>query len=531
MATLWYGGPIYTMSTEGKIVEAVLTEDGMITAIGPVSELENTFVGKIEKRIDLRGCTMIPGLVDSHIHLIGHGERLVRLDLSTYSTKKEVLNAVREYSIGMNAGEWIIGEGWNDNLWETPESLHKSELDEIAPGRPVLLKRICRHASVANSIALKMAGIDDETASPSGGLIEKDTDGRITGVVKDSAQEMVYSILPEATEEYMVKSIKAAIRDLYSLGITGVHTEDLNYYGGFAKTLRVLKRAIEEDGLKFRAHLLVHHGVLEEFINEGFSYSAGNEWIEFGAMKIFSDGALGGRTALLSEPYSDAPETSGIAMFSREELSMLVGEARKHQMPVAIHAIGDLAFEYCLDTIEANPHNGPGRDRLIHAQILRGDLIERAAQLPIVLDLQPVFMLSDYPWVIDRIGSRRMQHAYAWKTLIEKGIHCTGGSDAPIENPNPFLGIYAAVNRTVNGMVYNRNEALTVFEAVSLYTKGGAYASCHESDRGEIKKGSIADFTILDRDIFSIPKETINQTKAVMTVIGEEIVYQKDDIG
>ena len=528
MPTLWYGGPIYTMSREGETVEAVVTENGMVAATGSVSVLEGRFKGEIDNRIDLKGCTMVPGLVDSHIHLIGHGERLIRLDLSRCTTRKEVLDTVRNYALNMGKDEWIIGEGWNENLWEDSMPLHKNELDEIAPDRPVLLKRICRHAIVANSTALKMAGVDENTVLPPGGWIDKDAAGNVTGVLKDSAQELVYSILPEASEAYLLKAIKASIRDLYSLGISGVHTEDLNYYGGFARTYKVFKRAIEEDGLKFRAHLLVHHGVLDDFSAGGHSFLSGNESIEFGAIKIFSDGALGGRTALLSEPYNDEQETAGVAIFSREELSGLVGEARKHNMPVAIHAIGDLAFEYCLDALEANPYGGPGRDRLIHAQILREDLIERASKLPLVLDLQPVFMLSDFPWVVDRIGEARLEYAYAWKTLIDKGIPCTGGSDAPIEIPNPFLGIDAAVNRTVQGIVYNPDEALSVYEAVSLYTKGGAYASGHENDRGEIKEGAIADFTILDRDIFTIPRETIGKTEAVMTVIGEEIVFKRD---
>ncbi|WP_316570975.1 amidohydrolase [Neobacillus sp. YIM B06451] len=528
MATLWFGGPIYTLAEEGKKVESVLTENGRIISMGKLAELEGTANAKIDKRIDLRGCTMIPGLVDSHIHLIGHGERLIRLDLSSCKSREETLHAVKEYSMGLKPGEWVIGEGWNENLWKTGEPLNKDELDQCVPDRPVLLKRTCRHACVANSIALKAAGVDEETLSPPGGLIEKYPSGRLTGILKDSAQELVYSIMPEATESYLIRSIKASIKDLHSLGITGVHTEDLNYYGGFEKTYGVFKRAIEEDGLKLRAHLLVHHGVLDDFISNDHTYLAGNEWIEFGAMKIFSDGALGGRTALLSEPYSDAPETSGVAIFSKEELSELVGKAREYQMPVAIHAIGDLAFEYCLDALEANPLKGDRRDRLIHAQILREDLIERAKKLPLVLDLQPVFMLSDYPWVIDRVGEDRMRYSYAWKTLLDSGIPCSGGSDAPIEYPNPFLGIAAAVNRTVNGKVYGPGEALSVYEAVSLFTKGSAYAALHENDRGMIKEGMLADFTILDRDIFATPTESIHETKAVMTVIGEEIVYNRD---
>ncbi|OCA91392.1 amidohydrolase [Bacillus sp. FJAT-27225] len=529
MATLLYGGPIYTLIEEGHQVEAVLTKEGRIVETGTVAQLEAAFSNEIDKRIDLQGCTMIPGIVDSHIHLIGHGERLIRLDLSLCKTRQEVLEAVKAYSLGLKEGDWLVGEGWNENLWEEPRPLHKAELDEIAPNHPVLLKRICRHAVVANSLALKAAGIDENSVVPAGGVISADESGSITGVLKDSAQDLLYSVIPPASEDYLLRAMKASIHDLYKLGITGVHTEDLNYYGGFEKTFRVFKRVIEQDGLRFRAHLLVHHGVIDDFAESGHSFQSGNEWIEFGAMKIFSDGALGGRTALLSEPYADEPSTSGVAIFSREELSELVGKARKYNMPVAIHAIGDLAFEYCLDAIEANPLNGPGRDRLIHAQILREDLIERAARLPVVLDLQPAFLQSDFPWVIDRIGSERLEHAYAWKTLLDKGIACSGGSDAPIEYPNPYQAIDAAVNRMAGGKVYGQNQALSVYEAVSLFTKGSAYAASHEQNRGEIKKGNLADFTILDRNLFSIPKETLGETEAVMTIIGGEVVFEKNN--
>ncbi|ALC89663.1 amidohydrolase [Bacillus sp. FJAT-18017] len=526
MATLMYGGPIYTMKEEGHQVEAVLTKDGKIIKIGSKAELEAAYYGEIDKKIDLQGCTMLPGIVDSHIHLIGHGERLIRLDLSSCKNRQEVFEAVKAYSLGLKDGDWLIGEGWNENLWDEPTPLHKAELDKIVPDRPVVLKRICRHAIVVNSMALEAAGINEKTKIPAGGVISTDVDGRFSGVLKDSAQDLIYSVVPEASEDYLLRAIKASIHDLYRLGITGVHTEDLNYYGNFEKTLRVFIRAIENDGLKFRAHLLVHHGVIEDFENGGFSFHSGNEWIEFGAMKIFSDGALGGRTALLSEPYDDEPSTNGVAIFTRDELSKLVGEARKHNMPVAIHAIGDLGFEYCLDAIEAHPLKGPGRDRLIHAQILREDLIERAAKLPLVLDLQPVFLQSDFPWVIDRIGTSRLEHAYAWKTLIDRGIACSGGSDAPIEYPDPFKGIDAAVNRVANGKVYGAGQALTVYEALSLYTKGSAYAASHENDRGEIREGNIADFTVIDRDLFTIPKETVAETKAVMTIIGGEVVFE-----
>jgi predicted amidohydrolase YtcJ len=262
----------------------------------------------------------------------------------------------------------------------------------------------------------------------------------------------------------------------------------------------------------------------------GGGYLEGSNHIEFGAMKIFADGALGGRTALLSHPYADDPSTSGVAIYSQEQLDELVEKARKHELPVAVHTIGDLAFEMALNAIEKHPLEGLGRDRLIHAQILRKELIDRAKKLPLILDIQPRFTASDFPWVIDRIGEEHMEYCYAWKTLLKEGIHCAGGSDAPIEPANPFLGIHAAVTRTniddPHNTVYYPSEALTVYEAVSLFTKGSAYAASHENDRGIIKEGYLADFTILNEDIFKMPIGQIAAISVNKTVIDGIIVYE-----
>lgn len=532
MGKLWYGGTIYTLEDEGATVEAIFTEGDRIVQTGDKKLLEEAFNERITDRVDLKGGTMYPGFVDSHIHLIGHGEKLIRLDLSRMKSKEEVLAAVKDYSRNCTKGEWIIGEGWNENLWSRPEIIHLRELDEINSENPIMLKRICRHAMIVNTKALELAGISEETDSPPGGVIEKDLEAGLTGLLKDTAQDFVQAAVPMVSEEYLQKAMRAAINDLYQLGITGVHTEDLHYYGGFHRTYKTFKKVIEEEGNIFRSHLLVHHEVIDDMVNVGGGFSSGNEWIEFGAMKIFADGALGGRTALLSHPYHDAPETNGVAIFSQEELNALVAKARSYNLPVAVHAIGDLAFEYVLNAIEAHPLADSGRDRLIHAQILRQDLIDRAKKLPVILDIQPVFLASDFPWVIDRVGSSKMDYCYAWKTLINEGFHCAGGSDAPIELPNPLFGIHAAVTRMdrndPKGIVYGKEQALSVYDAVCLFTKGSAYAACHEHDRGMIREGFLADFTVFDRDIFGIPSSEIPVVPVKMTVIGAEIVFEKE---
>ncbi|MDQ0156500.1 amidohydrolase [Robertmurraya andreesenii] len=531
MFTLWYGGPIYTMTEEGHQVEAILTENDKIIATGNIQEFEIKY--KITKRINLNGQTLLPGFVDSHLHLIGHGEKLIRLDLSRYRSKREVLEAVKNYAESVAGGEWVIGEGWNENLWEEAEPIVRSDIDAVVSNHPVLLKRICRHALVVNSCALEEASIVEGKEYQVEGVIGKDKDGALNGIFKEEAQSLVLDAVPKATNSYLKRALRTAIRDAHSHGLTGGHTEDLSYYNGFGPTYNIFREVIEEEGTHFRAHLLVHHKVMDDFQKAGGHFLKGNEWIEFGAIKIFTDGSLGGRTALLSHPYADDLTTNGVAIFSQEELNALVAKVRELRMPIAVHAIGDLAFEMTLQAIEENPLNVPGKDRLIHAQILRRDLIDRAKKLPIILDLQPSFVASDFPWVTDRIGESRMKYCYAWKTLLEENLHCAGGSDAPIEDISPLLGIHAAVTRTSptdeNQIAYRPEEALSIYEAVCLYTKGSAFAACHGEDRGMIKEGFLADFTILDRDIFGCRPDELLKIKVEKTVIGGEMVYSRKE--
>jgi predicted amidohydrolase YtcJ len=249
-------------------------------------------------------------------------------------------------------------------------------------------------------------------------------------------------------------------------------------------------------------------------------------------MKIFADGALGGRTALLSHPYHDSPDTAGVAIYKLEKLKELVSKARLHHMPVAVHAIGDLAFEYVIESIEEYPPPPGIRDRLIHAQILRQDLIERVKKLPVVLDIQPRFVATDFPWVVDRVGAEYMEYCYAWKTLLQEGLACSGGSDAPIEPVDPLLGIHAAITRSDPDnspqISYYPEQKLTSYEAIKLFTSGSAFAINREHDRGILNAGFDADFTIFDHDLLTCASDDILKTNVLMTVVNGEVVYERE---
>ncbi|WP_096202673.1 amidohydrolase [Bacillus sp. FJAT-45350] len=530
MGTLWFGGTFYTMEQPGKSVEAVYVVDGYIKAVGTEKEIIETYKDEIEEQRDIDGAYAFPGFIDSHLHMVGHGEKLIRLDLSNVTSAEEMKDLLVSKSSDAQPGEWIYGEGWNENNFPDRKIFHREELDEIAPHNPMMLTRVCRHAVLVNSTALDAAKINKTTTDPDGGVIVRDGVGTPTGYLLDSAQELVKEVAPEVTEAYLEKALTTAVDDMFSLGLVGGHTEDLGYYGDVERPLQTFKKVIDGEKRKLRTHMLVHHTVVEDLLTRGYKIGEHSKFIELGPMKIFADGALGGRTALLSQPYNDAPETSGVAIHPLNELKEMVRSARERKMAVAIHTIGDLALEYAIEAIETHPNNSTIRDRLIHIQVAREDLLERMFDLPVILDIQPRFVAADFPWVEERLGFERLPLSFAWKTLLDKGLHCAGGSDAPIEPVDPLLGIHAAVTRKKPGEShegYLPEQKLSIFEAVSLFTTGSAYAIGKEAKMGKVQPGYVADFTLLDKDLFSIEPDEILDTKVVKTVVDNTIMYER----
>jgi predicted amidohydrolase YtcJ len=526
VGTFYHNGTIYTMTIDGDQCEAVYVKDGIIVKTGTTEELLNHYASDITQTVDLEGNVMFPGFVDSHLHLIGHGEKLIRLDLSEMTSAEEMEIALRDAAKNLEKDEWLLGEGWNENNFIDRKIFHKHELDLISEGRPVFLSRVCRHAFLANSKALELSGITNETPDPAGGIIKRDAYGEPTGLLHDSAADLVKKIVPQVSQDYLNKALKTSIEHLLSLGLTGGHSEDLSYYGNVERPLNAYKTVFEEENIKFKAHLLVHHEALDEFKKIEKNYQL--PFIEFGAMKIFGDGAFGGRTAWLSQPYNDAPETSGVYIHEDDELLDLLQKARKENMNIAVHTIGDMALNKTIEVIKKCPPLD-GADRLIHAGLVSESLIAEMKQLPVILDVQPGFVASDFPWLIERLGTERIPYAYAFRTLLDEGIVCAGGSDAPIEPVDPLLGIYAAAARRKPGEShegYVPEQKITRHEAVGLYTYGSAAAIGQNHIRGFIKEGYAADFTIFDRDLFKVPIEEILDAKVRYTVVDGKIAYK-----
>lgn len=514
---LYFGGPIYTLVEEGKTVEAVLVKNGVIHRVGTLAELQPLAT----TLVDLQGTTMIPGLVDSHIHLIGYGEKLTRVQLGEAKSKGEIIQSLKEAAQNLQAEEWLIAEGWNEFNLVEGEMLTLAELDAIT-NNPVILHRICHHVMLVNSRVLKLAGISPDTVAPEGGIIGKDTAGMVTGFLYEEAMQLAQALLQtegDSYKRYLQTCIHRAINELHTYGVVGAHSEDCAYYGHFENVVQAYEQTIGKHK-HFRAHLLRHHKVFEQMILAEPKEVPG--FVEYGAMKIFADGSFGGSTAALLEPYLGEDKNYGLFVHNYDQFESLVQMARAHKEAIAVHVIGDAAVELVISMIEKYPTPTNKRDRIIHACLLSEQLIERMRQLPnIIVDIQPAFVPSDFPWVEQKLGRHRMRYAYAWKTL--RDFHPAIGTDAPIEDVNPFKTIAAAVQRDAYG---SSNEQLTVYEVIKMYTYGVAYAINKEDERGLIAPGYRADFTVLQQNIFEVSSQDIEKISVSMTIVDGNIVYK-----
>lgn len=518
MKKLWHNGIIYTMEREGETVEAVLTERGKIIALGTFEELS----GQATTYIDLEGAVMYPGFVDSHLHMIAVGQQLKRLDLSTITSKEEMLNLLSDASLNLQQDEWLIAEGFNENLFNTPVFPSIEELDAVT-NNPLIISRVCRHVYLANSTALKLAKLEAYIDSDKGS-VGRNADGQLTGVVYEGAAAQLREAQLTMDDEASVRELKSALNStidlMLSKGLTAGHTEDMNYYGPYENAYRTYAEVTAERK-DFRSHLLIHHEVFERMLEKPIEFN--KEFMELGAMKIFADGSFGGSTAALLEDYTDKAGWKGTLIQSDAEVESLFIQARKYGKAVAVHTIGDRALAQIIQAIEKYPPQEGIRDRIIHGCLLNTALLNRLKKLQIVVDVQPLFVTSDYTWVKERLGDQRLKFAYAWKSLLDYKITCAGSSDGPIENIDPLLGIYAAVTREKDGQVFDASQRVSRYEAIQMYTLGGAMAIGAEGYRGYIKIGYDADFTVFDRDLFF---GDLRKAKVAMTVVADNIAYK-----
>ncbi|ASS76242.1 hypothetical protein CIG75_15695 [Tumebacillus algifaecis] len=524
MKTIYTNGTIYTMDERTPQASALVIENGRILAVGETEEIRLQFGRAGVEEIDLSGATVLPGLIDNHLHLSNHGIKLSMLDFTSAKESAEMLKMLREWVVRVPQGEWVLGVGWNENQFSDRHIPTIEELNEAAPNHPILLARVCHHAYLANSLAFERTGITASTPDPADGAYGRDASGALNGMIYENAAQPLQDQIPKRSRAELKEALRRGIKHALASGLTSVHTEDLRYLETFDNTWQLFRELVVEEDLRLRSNLLVYYSFLDELKATGLTTGDGDEWVNIGALKLFADGAMGGRTALMTKPYADAPGTYGTAILSQAEMNAIAAAGVAYGMPIAVHAIGDGAADMVLEAMEKHPIAGH-RHRLIHAQVLRSDQLERMQKLgdALALDVQPRFVTSDYPWVLERIAPEHHNTSYAWKTLLDAGLLCGGGSDAPIEPIEPLLGLHAAITRSG----YQPEQKLTPHEAVRLFTVGGTYATREEEVKGTITPGKFADLTILDRDIMVEHPDVILQTNVIRTVIGGKTVFER----
>ncbi|WP_045516764.1 amidohydrolase [Neobacillus niacini] len=524
--TIFTNGLIYTLDPNQPVVESVVVENGRIIDLGLHHDMSLQWGRTEASEIDLQGKMVTPGLIDSHLHMSGVAFNFLDLDLTGVTSKSEMLGKIKQKADTVSPGKWLIGMGWDENLFTEGSIPTIEELDTVSPHCPIYLKRICHHAFLVNSKALEMSQYHSSIEVPKGGSIVLDPQtNKPTGLLLESASQLVTKYIPDKTYDELKNGLGQAMKFAIKKGLTSVHTNDPAYFGGLEQTYRMYDELINQEQRGLRCNLLIDYPYLPALKEKGMFAGFGNEKLQIGAIKIFADGAFGRRTALLSQPYTDDPSQFGEAMQTQEVLFNIIKDAREQSMPIAVHTIGDKALENILDILDQFPKVNY-RDRIIHTSLVREDLILRLAAPSIVADIQPRFVVGDYPWVIDRIGKERESYLYAWKSLLSKGVICAGGSDAPVEPVDPLLGIHAAVTRKKPGKheCWNEGQKISMHEAVTLFTVGGAYATNEEAIKGTISRGKLADMTVYSKNLFALenPDELLD-TNIEMTIIDGEI--------
>ena len=518
---MFFNGKIYTMQRPNETVEAVLIRNGRIKKVGTYKEL----APMATSFHPLHGKTMFPGFVDSHLHIIGLGEKLVRLQLGHCKTKKHLHIEIEKALQRLSPGELLIGEGWSEYHLDQGNMLTLEDLDRYL-NNPIILHRVCHHVLLCNRTALQIANVNEQTPDVVGGKIGRNDDNSLNGYFYEEAMQLVtnaFILEGENYVGYLTACINRAIETMHQYGLVGGHSEDCSYYGHYMNVVKAYEQSVGKQK-HFRVSILRHHKVFEQMVHDNIKDIPG--FIEYGAMKIFADGSFGGLTAALLQPYKHEEDNRGLLIHSDEQFENYIKKARRVGEAIAVHMIGDRAAEQVITMIEKYPTPSGKRDRLIHCCLLTESQIERMKKLAIVLDIQPSFVLSDFPWVEQKLGKNRLPLAYAWKTL--SNFPCAMGTDAPIEDVNPFATIYAAVTRKKVGseQIYNESQCLSVFDAIKMYTNGSAFAIGKEAERGLILEGYVADFTIVNQDLLTIQSEQMLNTTVIETIVDGYTVYK-----
>ena len=521
----------YTLDKKGKLVRftsMAFDQKGRILAIGSAALTKAK--APSAQHIDLGGQTVLPGLIDAHGHVFGLGEQLTQLDLAGSASLADALKATASYAAARPQDPWLLGRGWNQEIWKLGRFPTAAELDGVVADRPVWLSRVDGHAAWANTRALQLAGITRETPDPAGGKIMRDAKGDATGVLIDSAQDLVAKIVPRFTDAQSRTMLERSLTQIAAMGLTSVHDAGVNVaqdalYREYADAGKLTTRVygmIGDTGADFDQ--LSKAGPLKSYAGDMYALRA---------VKLYSDGALGSRGAALIAPYSDEPKSHGLLFKPSTEIYAMMDKAMKRGYQVNVHAIGDAGNRQILDGYQKLTRHGGSalRHRMEHAQVVDSADIARFKSIGIIPSMQPTHATSDMNMAEQRVGAQRIKGAYAWRTFLKQGSRIACGSDFPVESSNPFFGIHAAVTRQdaagkpASG--WYPDQAMTLTEALRCFTLDAAYAAHQEHAIGTLEKGKWADFIVLVQDPFAIPATDLHKLAVRQTWVAGRKVFDK----
>ncbi len=515
---------IWTGDLDKPNAEAMAIKGDSIIAIGSFEELIK-FKGQNTEINDIHGNFITPGFIDTHVHLLMGGNSLLNVQLRNANTKEEFIKRIALFSKDLKPNQWIVEGNWDHTLWggELPS---KEWIDEFTKEKPVAIYRMDGHMILANSAALKIAGIDRNTPKIKNGEIVKNPDGTPTGILKSEAMYLVLNKIPALTDYQKEKAIKHAQEYLLSNGVTSIH--DVDSLGGFS----ILKKIHTNNQLAIRVYSadpLHNWNVLSE------EKKIDNKWLKNGLLKGFVDGSLGSHSAAFKEPYSDKPEDSGILTANIDSLKTWITKADNKNLQITVHAIGDKANNTLLNTYQAVIQLNGNKDRrfrIEHAQHLDKNDISRFSDLNVIASMQPYHAIDDGRWAENLIGKERIQTTYPFKSLIDANTTLVFGSDWPVAPASPLYGIYAAVtrqtldNKNPNGWV--PEQKINVEQALIAYTKNAAFSSFDEKIKGTLEKGKLADFVVLNEDLTTIKPEKIKNVIVLQTYVGGKMVFSRN---
>jgi predicted amidohydrolase YtcJ len=517
-------GRVWTGDRARPWADAIAVDGERIVAVGSSAEVRKT-VTSTTNVVDAKGMMVVPGFIDAHVHFLIGGFGLASVQLRDAKTRDEFVSRIARHAKALPRGAWVTNGDWDHEQWggELPS---RGWIDLVTPNNPVWVNRLDGHMALANSAALRAAGVDASTRDVDGGTIVRDASGAPTGILKDNAQSLVAKAVPDPAAKQEDRALDAAMAFVASKGVTSVHN-----MGTWAE-LAVFERAHHERRLGTRIYAAVPLATWERLRDLVAAHGRGDHWLRIGALKGFVDGSLGSHTAAMIEPFTDAPNDTGLFVNSAEDLYRWTSGADKAGLHLIVHAIGDRAIRTQLDIYErVERENGPRdrRFRIEHAQHIAPPDIGRFAPLGVIASMQPYHAIDDGRWAEKVIGHERGKGTYAFRSLLDEGTRLAFGSDWFVAPPTPLEGIYAAVTRRTlddsNPEGWYPEQKIGVEEALRAYTSGSAYASFEENEKGTLTRGRLADFVTIDRDLTAIAPETIREARIMMTVVGGQIVY------